>query len=112
MDQLTTYRQIIRAELEERSTYSLVDEKDRFHQLIVDEEQNHFLLLSMGWSDGLYHDYIVFHIEIKDDKVWIHQDNTDVGIAAILSEQGISKSCIVLAYFPEHARALSEYAVA
>ncbi|MEM6698739.1 MAG: element excision factor XisI family protein, partial [Bacteroidota bacterium] len=59
-----------------------------------------------------YRNYIVYHFEIKGDKIWVHQDNTDVGIAEIIANRGIPKSSIVLGYFPKYVRELSDYAVA
>ncbi|MEM9886380.1 MAG: element excision factor XisI family protein [Bacteroidota bacterium] len=112
MDQLTTYKKIIQQELESRISNKVINAVEHSHKLIIDEEKNNFILLSMGWIGKRYKCEIVYHFEVKDGKIWIHQDNTDVGIAEIISSKGIPKSNIVLAYFPKYARALSSYAVA
>ena len=46
------------------------------------------------------------------NKIWIQEDNTEDGLAALLAEKGIAKKEVVLAYFPEYHRKYTEYAVA
>ncbi|KAF3885538.1 hypothetical protein DA73_0400008760 [Tolypothrix bouteillei VB521301] len=38
------------------------------------------------------------HLEIKDSKIWIQHDGTEVGIATLLLEQGVPKEDIVLGF--------------
>lgn len=80
--------------------------------LVVDILTNHFILLAKGWKGKKYIHYFIYHIEILNDKVWIHEDRTDTGIANVLVEKGIKKSDIVLGYLPEYARLNSDFAVA
>lgn len=48
----------------------------------------------MGWQDDEFIHEWVFHIEIRDNKVWIHEDLTDANIGQILIDAGIEESDI------------------
>ena len=51
-------------------------------------------------------------MDIKDEKIWIQYDGTEVGVANELSALGVPKSDIVLAYLSSFARQYTEFAVA
>jgi hypothetical protein len=53
----------------------------------------------------------VIHIDIKGDKVWLQQDNTDAEIAMELVERGIPQEHIVLGFYPEYRRQFTDFAV-
>jgi len=51
------------------------------------------------------------HLDIMDNKIWIQQDGTEVGIANELVELGVPKQDIVLGFDPPILRKLSEFAL-
>lgn len=51
------------------------------------------------------------HLEIIGDKIWIHEDGLEDGIATDLLRAGISKSQIVLGFHPPEVRPYTEFAV-
>jgi hypothetical protein len=53
----------------------------------------------------------LIHIQIKHQKIWIEQDETEIGIANELVEAGVPKADIVLAYQAPYLRSLTEFAV-
>jgi hypothetical protein len=80
--------------------------------VIIDREGKHYQLLNSGWRKDEYQFYVIFHFDIKDGKVWLQENRTDVLIAQELSDKGIPKKDIVLGLqFPE-LRADTGYAVA
>jgi hypothetical protein len=89
------------------SNYSSIN-----YQLIIDEKNRHYQLIAIGWENDNRIFYIIFQSDIIDDKIWIQEDNTEDGLAALIGEKGVSKKEIVLAYFPEYHRKYTEYAVA
>ncbi len=101
-------------------TKILKDYADSFNQspksieakLVFDFERQSFQVLNIGWRNGEYYFYVVFHLEIKNGKVWVNENRTDVLIAQMLVEQGIPKSDIVLGLQSPETRVLSGYAVA
>lgn len=80
-------------------------------QLILDTEHDHYQILTIGWENGRRVYYPVFHVDIKNNKVWIQENATDFDIVGSFEEQGIAKSDIVLAFQAPHKRALTGYAV-
>ena len=110
METIERYKEIIITELTYRRSIPILNAPDLERQLVVSKGETEFLLLSYGWHKKRYRHNIVFHLEIKHRKVWIHQDNTDVGIATKLVEGGIPAKDIVLGFLPAYAREMSGFA--
>ena len=111
MERVKEYRQLVRqlltAQAESDKEHNLIE-----CQLLFDAEHDHYQLLDVGW-DGLkrvYHCYI--HLDIKDGKVWIQRNMTEMDIAAELVEEGIAKEDIVLGLHPPYKRPYTGYGVA
>ena len=80
-------------------------------QIIADEKHNHYQLLDVGW-DGYQRIFnTMLHLDIKDGKIWVQQDNTEIGIANELVEIGVPKEDIVLAFYAPYRRQDTEFAV-
>ena len=79
---------------------------------ILDEKGHQFQLVQMGWDGGLRVYDLIFHADIRNNKIWIHEDSLEESLAERLSDKGVSKKDIVLAYFPEDLRANTKYALA
>ncbi len=54
----------------------------------------------------------MMHLDIKDDKIWIQQNMTDVNLAQELLEMGIDKEDIVLGLQLPYKRPYTGYGVA
>lgn len=80
-------------------------------KVIVDKEGKHYQLLNCGWRKDDYQFYVIFHFDIKNGKVWVQENRTDILIAKELTEKGITKSDIVLGLQLPELRAESGYAV-
>ena len=81
------------------------------YEMILDHKNLRYQLILMGWHNEERIHHLVFHIDIINDKIWIQEDNTEIGIANSLVEKGISKKEIILAYFSEFHRQFTEFAV-
>lgn len=82
------------------------------YQLIMDEKQHNYLLLTNGWLRGSRFYGILIHVELKEDgKVWLHDDNTDLVVVDWLLERGIPKKDIVLGWHTPSMREDTEFAV-
>ncbi|MEC4985255.1 MAG: XisI protein [Oscillatoria sp. PMC 1068.18] len=110
MDILENHRQIIYQILDEylQIPYSYGDLERR---LIVSEDRNNYLLLTLGWQKNKRIHFCLVHIEILDEKIWIHRDGTEDGIANDLVAAGIQKNQIVLGFHPPEIRPHTEFAV-
>ncbi len=109
MDRLEHYRQSIRNFL---TKYVNVWQEEGIEtQLITDSERDHYLLLRVGWEGDKRINYAVFQFDIKDGKIWVQENNTDVEIDKDLEEMGISKKEIVVGFHHPSMREYSDYAV-
>ena len=79
--------------------------------LIVDAARCHYLLMYVGWDGPRRVHHVAIHIELRDDKVWLQCDNTDLVVAEDLAAAGIPKSSIVLGFREPAVRQYTEYAV-
>ena len=75
-------------------------------------ERDHYQILTVGWkgTNRLY--WTTFHIDIKDNKIWVQEDATDADIVGQLEESGVPKKDIVLAFHAPQQRKLTAYAMA
>jgi XisI protein len=110
MDRLDFYRQCIRTFLNQYS--QLWKENDIENQMIFDSEQDHYLLLKAGWDGEQRIYYPVFHFDIKDGKIWIQENTTDVEIDKDFEEMGISKKEMVIGFHHPLMREYSDFATA
>ncbi|MEH1930121.1 XisI protein [Nostoc sp.] len=104
------YRQIIQQLILERAKRGLSPEEMET-QAILDTERDHYLLLHTGWRGNRRTHGCSLHLDIKDGKIWIQHDGTEVGIATELLELGIPKEDIVLAFHSPYMRQFTEFAI-
>ena len=110
MDSLFKYREVIQEKLKEYTEipYAYGDLQGR---LIISEDRNNFLLITLGWEDDVQVHGCLVHIEVIGDKIWIHRDGLEDGIANELVKAGIPKTQIVLGFHPPNIRPHTEFAV-
>ena len=80
-------------------------------QTIFDIEQDHYQLVRLGWEDQKRVYGCVLHLDIKDRKIWIQWNSSDIDIAEELIGLGVPREDIVLGFHPAHLRQFSNYAV-
>ena len=80
-------------------------------QLVIDETQDHYLLIEIGWHQNRRIYGTLIHIDIINEKIWIQQDGTEEGIANELVNLSISPQQIVLAYKTLERRQVTDFAV-
>jgi len=105
---------------QEMLTNLLTKYADRFNQNadgvktqpIIDTERNHFQLLRLGWENNRYTFSVVFHFDIKDGKIWLQENRTDILIAKELVELGVPVTDIVLGLQAPEDRPYTGYAAA
>ncbi len=112
MDKITKYKQLIQKEMEYQASIRIANIPDVPSKLFIGENKQFFTLYFIGWQGKEYIHNHLFNIEIIGDKVWIHEDATDICIADKLVERGIAKEDIVLGYIPKYARTIEGFALA
>jgi hypothetical protein len=80
--------------------------------VVVSRDRNHYLLMHEGWEEQRRVHGCVVHVEIRDDKLWIHYDGIEDSITEELVAAGIPKDHIVLAFHPPFVRQHTGYALA
>ena len=80
--------------------------------LFLDDHDNIFQLITVGWNKHQFAYNIVFHFDIKEDKIWMQRDNTEIMVGDELAARGIPKSDIVLVFKPLSARPYTGFGVA
>lgn len=65
------------------------------NRVIIDLKNHQYQLLRLGWYQKKYVHYTVFHFEIKDKKVVIYENRTDLNIHAELNDLGIAEKDIL-----------------
>ncbi len=81
-------------------------------EVVFDRERDRYLLVEVGWENGLRVHQTVAHLDIINGKVWVQLDKTEHGIANDLLENGLSKAEIVLGFRSKTLRKMSEFAFA
>ena len=111
MDRIANYREIVKRVIREVADYVPVQEGIRT-EMILDDENGHYQLLEVGWKNKRRIHGTLVHIDIRDDKVWVEHDGTDLEIVQDLLDAGIPPQEIVLGFHPPYHRKYTEFAVA
>ncbi|MEM0991406.1 MAG: element excision factor XisI family protein [Bacteroidota bacterium] len=67
-------------------------------QVITDDEEQNYTLFSSGWHDNRYVYDLLLRLEIRDHQIWIHKNNTDYPLEAVLLEAGVAKADLIFAW--------------
>jgi hypothetical protein len=112
MADLKEYRQIVQDLLTEIHSYSGSRDRDGVEEEIVfDTDRDRYLLIDVGWEEKEYVYGTIVHIDIKNGKIWIQRNNTEINLAERLVEKGVAKADIVLGLHSPFMRKFSGYAV-
>ncbi|QIR35519.1 XisI protein [Tolypothrix sp. PCC 7910] len=111
MEKIDKYSQIIQAILTKYGNYKPKREENK-NSLIFDTFNHHYQLIRVGWNNlnRVYHS--VMRFDIKNCKIWIQQNMTDVDLAQEILEMGVSKEDIMLGLQPPYKRPYTGYGVA
>jgi hypothetical protein len=114
MEKVEQYRQILKEVLTDftKGRSSHLQSSDVETQLIIDNQNDHYQVLRVGWRNRVQVFLVIFHFDIKNGKVWLQQNVSDYDIIGDLEAKGIPKSDIVLAFHSPQMRPFTGYAVA
>ncbi|MBD2414499.1 XisI protein [Nostoc calcicola FACHB-389] len=110
MDKLNLYRKYVEDLLTKYASYSS-SEPDVEAQLVFDRERDHYQLTYIGWEKHRRIYGVAIHIDIKDSKVWLQHNGTEVELGEELAQMGIPKQDIVIGFHSPSKRRFTEYAV-
>ena len=106
------YQHLIIKVLEDYKKQFRKTSKDIEGIIVSDRENRYYQFVWLGWDGPKHILTVTTFISIINEKIWIQHDNTEIGIANLLVDEGIPKSDIVLGYFSPDHRALTEFAAA
>ena len=110
MDTVEEYREKIKNILADYISVPYSQENIKSN-LIISNDENNYLVMTSGWQNKKRVHGCIVHLEIIDDKIWIHRDGTEYGIANELVNVGIPKDKIVLGFHPVDIRQYTDFAV-
>lgn len=110
MGKLVQYQQYIQDVLRQYADHPTANEHIEV-QLSCDTEHNHYHVFNVGWVNKRRVYGCVLHLDIKDEKIWIQHDGTEIGIANELLKLGVPKKDIVLAFHSPYKRQFTGFAV-
>ncbi|NEP40507.1 MAG: XisI protein [Okeania sp. SIO2G4] len=80
-------------------------------QLLFDTKRHHYQVLNIGWKEQKRIYGVIIHVDLRDNKIWIQRDGTEIGIANQLITAGVPKKDIVLGFHAPYKRSLTEFTV-
>lgn len=117
MDRLEYYRSTIKKiltgyyEITVKAAISR-DDLETDNRLAFDGDRDEYLWFRSGWEGKKRIRHITMYLRIKDGKIWVEEDATDLCVVDDLLAAGIPKSDIVLGFHHPSKRALTEFAIA
>jgi len=117
MDKIDLYRSTIKQILTRYYEMTLQaaiasDGSETEDRLALDEERDQYLWFRSGWEGNQRIRYITMYLRIKDGKIWVEEDWTNLCVVDDLLAAEIPKSDIVLGFHHPSKRALTEFATA
>ncbi|MCK5524241.1 MAG: XisI protein [Thiomargarita sp.] len=109
METVEKYRVHVQKLLEKYGYFSSNDDVET--QIITDEKHDHYQLVHVGWRNNRRTYGCVLHIDIKNDKIWIQHDGTEIGMANEFVALGVPKEDIVLAFHAPYKRQYTGFAI-
>lgn len=111
MDKIKKYKTTLEDIFKYQASIQVSNTPNTKMHLFIGQEKEHFILMNIGWQGKRYHHTLFFNVEIINNKIWIHEDNTDIDLVGKLLDSGIPKSDIVLGFVPVYARDIEGFAV-
>jgi XisI protein len=103
MDKITQYKKAIKEILEVLASRIPVNRPTLKKHLVIDDAKNEYILVSLGPNEVKYYYNVLVHLEIKDGKILIHEENIDPTIYERLMDKGIAEKDIVPVYLQNFA---------
>ncbi|MDJ1185048.1 XisI protein [Roseofilum casamattae] len=107
---LETYRDIIQTFLRKYASYKPSHGEIEI-QTIFDTQEDRYQVLGVGWDGKQRVHGCSIHLDIKEGKIWLQLNNTELDVARKLVEMGVPTTDIVIGFQPLYVREVSGYAI-
>ncbi len=111
MDKLEQYRQWIQALLTEYVATPISNSAIET-QTIFDTQQDRYQVVNVGWNGNRRVQGCVLHLDIKDGKIWVEHNTTEMRVAHELVAMGVPKEDIILGFQAPYVREYTGFGVA
>ncbi|MDJ0619532.1 MAG: XisI protein [Calothrix sp. MO_192.B10] len=116
-EKLEKYRRVIQKILTEyyemtvaqTPTSAEIEASDR---IAFDEKHDQYLWFRFGWQEKQRIQHIIMYLCIKNGKIWVEEDATNLCVVDDLLAAGIPQTDIVLGFHHPRKRNLTEFAIA
>ena len=112
MDKIAVYQKFIINLLEEIAARPYGNAPEIEQQVIADLQRNHFQLINVGWHRGRFIFSPLLHFDIRDGKIWVQHNDTEIEIGDELVARGVDHKDVVFGFIPENERSLVKIAIA
>jgi len=109
MEKIANYRAYIKRIIQKYGA-ELPTSEEVETQYIFDVENDHYQLFQVGWNKYEWTHDCILHLDIKNEKIWIQHNGTEIGIAEELVELGVSRNDIVLGFQAPYKRKYTGFA--
>ncbi|MBW4687463.1 MAG: XisI protein [Komarekiella atlantica HA4396-MV6] len=111
MDKLEQYRQCIQNLLSKYVATPMANGEIE-SQTVFDLQQDRYQVMNVGWDGNRRVHGCVLHLDIKDGKIWVQHNTTELRIAHELVAMGVPKEDIVLGFQAPYVREYTGFGVA
>ena len=111
MDKLSQYRTAIQKLLTDYVA-TPISNGEIESQTVFDLQHDHYQVMNVGWDGYRRVHGCVLHFDIKDGKIWVQHNATELPVAHELVAMGVAKEDIVLGFQTPYMRQYTEFGVA
>ncbi len=79
-------------------------------EYIFDTTHDHYQLVQVGWEQYRWIHGCIVHVDIKENKIWIQHNGTELALADEFVSLGVPKEDIVLGFQAPYKRKYTGYA--
>ena len=97
MDRLKTYDRTVQELVEQYAAEWKLHDGTSI-EAVTDPEHGHYQIVRTGWKDGRFIHVCLVHFTVRDQKVQLLKNDTDVEWDRELSDRGVAPDDIVLAF--------------
>ena len=97
MDKVTNFQECLKKALQEYAE-SIPKNKGYTYQTIFDTEGQHYLILEIGWENGVRIHRVLLHFDIIDEKIWVQENRTEEEFEEYFEEFAIQEEDIFIGY--------------
>ena len=111
MDRIAKFQEVLVSVLRDYQP-RFVNDTGTEVQVVADTTSNYYQLFRHGWThDDQFLHYAIFSLRIRDGKIWLLDNRSDVDITEDLMAKGVRREEIVLGFIPEGERVATGFGV-